>query len=85
VAVKHSALAKLQAKGFKGSSDEWQAVIAWTFLNHSPKDKYSDIIKGVELVAALTGDSRITITIRQNISGITVRTNWSFSRVSAQL
>jgi len=53
--------------------------MAWTFLNHSPVEKYSDITKGIELVAAVASDSKITIAIKQNISGVTVSTNLAFS------
>lgn len=46
--------------------------MSWVFVRTTPEARYSEAIKGVELVAAVVDEQQITVTLRQSISGITV-------------
>lgn len=71
-AIKSSNLASLQASNYKGDDDEWQGILIVALTQKRPERASSDILQGLEVVAAIDKD-RCTITIRRNIGGVTQR------------
>jgi len=71
--VANNQVSNLRSSNYKGNEEEWQIILRWVLLGTSPSSTYQTLIEQVELVATVAADSEITLTIRQNIVGITVR------------
>jgi len=65
-------IGNLRSPNYKGNEEEWQAILRWLLLGISPAATNQTLIKQVELVATVASDTEITLTIRQNVVGITV-------------
>ena len=69
--VKSSNLVALQASKYTGDDDEWKQVLACALLQERP-DANLDALQSLEVVAAVDGET-CTLTLRNNIGGITTR------------
>ena len=70
--LKESNVNNLQSSHFTGNLDEWKALLKYVLLHERPKDGTPEALQGLETVAAISG-SKLTVTIRKNIGGITQR------------
>lgn len=70
--VRQKQIHKLQASSSQIELDHWQSILSAVLLQSIPNDP---TLVGVEAVANVS-PSQITITIRNKISGITVRARW---------
>lgn len=69
--VKTNNLVALQASKYNGDEDEWRQVLTCTLLQQRP-DANLDALQSLEVVAAVNGET-CTLTVRNNIGGITAR------------
>jgi hypothetical protein len=69
--VKSSNLVALQASKYNGGEDEWEQVLTCTLLQQRPEVN-PDALQSLEVVAAVNGET-CTLTLRNNIGGITTR------------
>lgn len=69
--VKSSNLVALQASKYNGDDDEWKQVLSCALLQERP-DANLDALQSLEVVAAVDGET-CTLTLRNNIGGITTR------------
>lgn len=74
--MKQKSVSQYQAKNFKGTLEEWQTTLRWLLLGLQA-DKSSSM-HGVDLVASVT-ETKMTLSARQNIAGITVSPSLSCS------
>ena len=70
-ATKSNNLVALQASKYNGDEDEWKQVLTCTLLQQRP-DANLDASQSLEVVAAVNGET-CTLTLRNNIGGITSR------------
>ena len=70
-ATKSNNLVALQASKYNGDEDEWKQVLTCTLLQQRP-DANLDALQSLEVVAAVNGET-CTLTLRNNIGGITAR------------
>jgi hypothetical protein len=70
-AIKSNNLVALQASKYNGDEDEWEQVLTCTLLQQRP-DANLDALQTLEVVAAVNGET-CTLTLRNNIGGITAR------------
>lgn len=70
--LKDSNVNNLQSSNFTGDLNEWKTLLRYVLLHERPKNGKTEILEGVETVAAISG-KRLTVTIRKNIGGITQR------------
>jgi hypothetical protein len=66
--VKHSQIRDLRDKRYKGSDDEWEAVLASILLVKTVDPGYAPALKDVELVAT-EGKECINFTIHRELAG----------------
>lgn len=71
--VRQNQIQKLQASSSQIQLDHWQSILSAVLLQSIPNDP---TLAGVEAVANVSS-SPLTITIRNKISGITVRARYS--------
>jgi hypothetical protein len=69
--IKSNNLVALQASKYTGDADEWKEVLTCTLLQQR-SDANLDALKSLEVVAAVNGET-CTLTLRNNIGGITTR------------
>jgi hypothetical protein len=69
--VKSNNLVALQASKYKGGEDEWKQLLTCTLLQQRPEVNL-DALQSLEVVAAVNGET-CTLTLRNNIGGITTR------------
>lgn len=69
--IKSNDLVALQASKYNGDEDEWKQVLTCTLLQQRP-DANLDALQSLEVVAAVNGET-CTLTVRNNIGGITSR------------
>lgn len=70
--LKESNVNNLQSSHFTGNLDEWKTLLRYVLLHECPTDGTPETLQGLETVAAISG-SKLTVTIRKNIGGITQR------------
>lgn len=67
-------LRKIRTKNYQGSEEEWNDLIAYVFLRKRPDGKMTELMRGLETVAALSTEAQtITISLRKSLGGITQR------------
>lgn len=71
--VRQSQINQLRAHNYQGSEDEWKTVLERCLLHKPAIGDYAAVLEGLEMVASVGEDNQITLTLRKNISGITVR------------
>lgn len=69
--IKTNNVVALQASKYNGDDDEWKQVLTCTLLQQRP-DANLDALQSLEVVAAVNGET-CTLTVRNNIGGITSR------------
>lgn len=83
--MQQSQLAKLKAKNYTGSDDEWKDTILHVFGAREGLVINPDSLRGIESSANICvtseDEKELVITIRKRIQSITVRTpqSWSIS------
>lgn len=70
--LKESNVNNLQSSHFTGNLDEWKTLLKYVLLHERPRDGVPEALQGLETVAAISG-SKLTVTVRKNIGGITQR------------
>lgn len=69
--VEQSQLSRLQTQNFKGTNDEWEAILVRLLLGDGLEPNTTGL-DGLEMVAAVAS-AKMVLSIRQNVAGITVR------------
>jgi len=69
--IENNDVVALQASKYNGDADEWKQVLTCTLLQQRP-DANLDALQSLEVVAAVNGET-CTLTVRNNIGGITAR------------
>ena len=68
--MQHRNLGKLKHK-FKGTDQEWEAILAHFLLQEHPQNVRAGILDNVKMVHALKND-KLQVSIRQDVKGIKV-------------
>lgn len=72
VPVRHRNIAALRHK-FKGSDDEWAAILSHFLLQQPPEGAQAALLRGVRMLYTLK-NGRLGLLFRQDIHAIKVRT-----------
>ncbi|KAI9873808.1 MAG: hypothetical protein M1830_010587 [Pleopsidium flavum] len=70
--VKQASTIQIQTKNYQGSDEEWNNMLSWIFLRRRLEGRNAEALLGLETVASIAG-TKLTITLRKNIGGITQR------------
>ena len=70
--VKHNKTAALKAKNCPLNQDEWESVLLSILLGTAAEEGKEDVLRGIEAIAEVDGDTLMTLTIQKRIEGITV-------------
>lgn len=80
VYLKETTIHSLKSPKHHGSPDDWHSALTAVLLNYEPG---SEVVQGLEAVASVVPAKTITISIRKNISGITVSRSISIRSFSS--
>jgi hypothetical protein len=71
--VKRSDIDKSRSSSSKVSAEEWRAIVDWLLLHKPFQPNHANLVNQTELVCTVETSTAVTLVVRQNIGGITVR------------